>query len=182
VSRIAVIGAMMGAMPDKSLPIVFRTSLRTAFALIAAGAVALFAATLKLADIQPGSVRFFHLVTISGPTAGWLFLAVGVVAAGVGVMSAVGRCPTLEIGMTGLALTRCGAAPLQIPWRDLDRISIVTIPVPRSNATFFWVEAVEKFTVVTKDGKSHDVGPVGKTSDIDAAIRRVAARMGHHLD
>jgi hypothetical protein len=30
---------------------------------------------------------------------------------------------------------------------------------------------------VTKDGKSYGVGPVGKTSDIEAAIRRVVTRM-----
>ena len=168
-------------MADETLPIVFRTSLRTAFAMIAAGAVAFFAAYLKLADIQPGSVRFFYVASISGQSAGWLFAAVGAVVAGVGVMFALGRCPTLEIRMTGLVLTHCRAPPLQIPWRDLDDVRIVSIPAPRFNPLFFRLEVVEKVSVVTQDGKSHDVGPVGKPSAIDAAIRRVAARMGHPL-
>jgi len=169
-------------MPDESLPIVFRASLRTAFIMMAIGAVGFFAAFIKIADIQPGSVRFYHEVAISGRSAGWLFLAVGVVMAAVGVMIAVGRCPTLVIGDTGLVLTRCRAAPVPIPWRDLERVRVISVPVPRSNALMLWAEVVDVLYVVTKDGKSHGVGPVEKASDVEAAIRRAAARTGHRLE
>ena len=165
-------------MPDGSLPIVFRSSLRNAVIMAAIGAVALFAAFIKITGEDSKSVKFFRVIEISGPTAGWLFLAAGVVMVGVGVMSGLGRCPALTIGEGGIELRRCRKAPVQIPWSALAEVTVLALPTFSAS----WLNRTyDAVYVVTKDGKSHDVGPVGKAREVEAAIRRVAARRGHAL-
>jgi hypothetical protein len=160
-------------MPDDKLPIVFKAGLRTGLICFVCSAVGAVAAYAKLSEQYASSVSFYHLVTIDGRTAGWLFATLTVLLAGVAVVALVRGCPRLVVDESGIAFSRCFGKPVQIPWSRYKDVEVkrAVVPGPKRSAD------VDIVYVVTTDGQRTSVGSFWKASDLEDAIRRDAARM-----
>jgi hypothetical protein len=160
-------------MTDDKLPIVFKGGVRVGLICFGCAAVGGVAAYAELSEQYPRSVTFVHLVTIDGRTAGWLFAALAVLLAGLALVALVRGCPRLVLDESGIAFSRCFGSPVQIPWSRYADVEIkrMVVPGPRRSAV------VDVVYVVTADGKRTSVGNFWKGSELEDAIRRVAARM-----
>ena len=160
-------------MADDRLPIVFKAGLRVGLICFFCAAVGGVATYAKLSAEYPSSVTFAHFATIDGRTAGWLFAALTVLLAGIAVMALVRGCPRLVLDESGIAFSRCFGAPVQIPWSRFVDVEVKRMVVPSSRRS----AVVDVVYVVTADGGRESVGNVWKASELEDAIRRVAARM-----
>ncbi|HEX5211748.1 MAG TPA: hypothetical protein VFW22_08440 [Pseudolabrys sp.] len=160
-------------MADDTLPIVFKAGQRVGLICFFCAAVGGVAAYAKLSAQYPSSVRFAHFVTIDGRTAGWLFAALTVLFTCYAVFVVVRGCPRLVLDESGIALSRCFGAPVQIPWSRFADVEVkrMVVPSPRRSA------GVDVVYVVTADGGRTSIGNVWKAGELEDTIRRVAARM-----
>lgn len=160
-------------MTDDKLPIVFTPTVGSKLAMFLVSGFFAAAAILRIFDDRPGTVRMGPFGEVDAQTAAW-FVAVALGAVSLlGLAMLVLRCPSLTLGENGIVIARCFKAPVTIPWSSLAGIVVQTARMPRRWRT----EVVDVIYLATKDGRQLSPGPLGKARDIEATIRRVAARM-----
>jgi hypothetical protein len=160
-------------MTDDKLPIVFKAGLRVGLICFVCSAVGAVAAYAKLSAQYSSAVSFYHLFEIDGRTAGWLFAALAALLACYGLLALVRGCPRLKLDLIGISFSRCFGSPVRIPWKRYADVEVkrAVVPGPRRSAV------VDIVYVMTTDGNRTSVGNFWKASDLEDAIRRVAARM-----
>ncbi len=160
-------------MTDDKLPAVFKAGLRTGLICFVCSAVSAVAAYAKLSEQYARSVSFYHLFAIDGRTAGWLFAALAMLLAGLALVALVRGCPRLALDETGISFSRCFGSPVRIPWSRYKDVEVrrAVVPGPRRSAV------VDIVYVMTTDGQRTSVGNCWKASELEDAIRRVAARI-----
>jgi hypothetical protein len=161
-------------MTDDTLPIVFKANRLSAFFLFACCAFTAFAGVMKISDDSfHYSMERWGPFTIEPSTSGWLMVAISLPAGLVALTIVVRGCPRLALAESGIVLSRCFRAPVTIAWSELADVTVMRAWVPsRGRSTM-----VDAVFLVTRDGKKIGAGPVGKSDKIEAAVRRVAARM-----
>jgi hypothetical protein len=160
-------------MADDTLPIVFKSNRYGAIVSIIFGIVVVWAAIAKITDDSYAySGSQWGPVYLSSHTEGWLMAALGLPLVLYAAMAIVRGCPTLTLDESGILLSRCFGGPIHIPWNQLADVVIRTARIPGRGRT----TVVDVVYLITKDGRDISVGTIsGKASDIEGAIRRVAA-------
>jgi hypothetical protein len=161
-------------MTDDRLPIVFRSNVWGALGTAIGCALCVWAGIAIVTGNYYARGVHFGPIHLSSYATGWFLLAVGVPLGLVAAMAIVRGCPTLTLAERGIILSRCFGGAIDIAWSKLADVVIRTIRARGGLVPIVYL--------VTKDGQEIAVGPVrGKAEDIEATIRRVAARMGAAL-
>jgi hypothetical protein len=158
-------------MADDRLPIVFKSNIWGALFTALGCGVAVWAGIAILTGSYYSSGAHLGPFHLSSDATGWFVLVVGLPMGLIAVMAVVRGCPRLTLAERGIVLSRCFGGVVNIAWSELAAVVIRTIRARGGPVRIVYL--------VTKGGRDIGVGPVrGKAEDIQATIRRVAARMG----
>ena len=165
-------------MAEETLPIVFKPKPGQSLGLVALGAAIAAYGVWHASGGGGGPVRFFNYGSAPEWVAGWTFITLGFFSVIGGFVSGAGGCPVLTIGETGIDFQACRRPLIHVAWKDFAGTGMARIPPPDGGMQF---SGVDMIFVKTKDGRKINVDPAGDAHAIDAAIRRVAARMNVDL-
>jgi hypothetical protein len=163
------------AMTDDELPIVYKGNVLGAAVTLVFCFFAVWAGYARITDEgYHYSSSHFGPFEFSPAVTGWALIAIGLPFGFLALFAIVRRCPTLTLAESGIIIRRCLRDPVNVAWSEFADVTIRSISARGGIARIVYV--------VTKDGKDISPGPVrGKADDIEATIRRVAARMGAAL-
>jgi hypothetical protein len=162
-------------MTEDKLPIVYRANI---FGAAVTLVLCFFAVCAGYARITDDSFHYssshFGPFEFSPTVTGWGLVVVGLPFGLFALTAIVRRCPTLTLAESGIVIRRCFRDPVDIPWSEFADVMIRSMRARGGTVRIVYV--------VTKAGKEIGPGPVrGKAEDIEATIRRVAARMNAAL-